>query len=239
MSIITNTNTTVTTTTTSSSSNNNNQAQRKQQRNVVKSEAQQQKNEKVTTTEVKLNMKEIAINFICSWLSTPLFLLNHNIWVTSETSTIQPSWYYLPLFMIIFDLIYYSKHRFVDHTMVVKKLLGKWNVFLKTKHYIHHKPCISFVQTFDGDAFGFFLVGVGMYLVSYIMLPIPFLAKVTFLLFITALNCFIHEGEALENVQWQIFVSPKDHSLHHTYHRCNYASIFKLWDQVFGTYKSE
>ena len=230
MSIITNTNNTVTTTTTSTSSSSK---QAQQQHKSVKSEDEQK--EKV---EVKLNMKEIAINFICSWLSTPLFLLDHNIW-SSSTYAIQPSWYYLPVFMIIFDLIYYSKHRFVDHTMFVKKMLGKYNFFLKTKHYIHHKPCISFVQTFDGDAFGFFLVGVGMYIVSYIMLPIPFLAKVTFLLFITALNCFIHEGEALENVQWPIFVSPKDHSLHHTYHRCNYASIFKLWDQVFGTYKSE
>ena len=83
----------------------------------------------------------------------------------------------------------------------------------------------------------FFMVGIGMYVVSSITLPIPAIAKLGFTLFFIVLNCIIHEGEKLGNIQYPIFVSPIEHELHHVHRNCNYAAVFKLWDQIFGTYR--
>ena len=201
----------------------------------------------VSKKAVQLDMNSIAINFICSFLSAPILLLDHNIWSWLSYGSIQASWKHLPLFMILFDLVYYTKHRFMDHSTIMEQLRRKngngiiklipSSLVPKSKHYMHHKPCISFVQTYDGDAFGFFMVGIGMYVVSSITLPIPATAKLGFTFFFIILNCIIHEGEKLGNIQYPIFVSPIEHELHHVHRNCNYAAVFKLWDQIFNTYR--
>ena len=222
--------------------------QKEQQQQPGKQQQKQQHTTSVSKKAVQLDMNSIAINFICSFLSIPILLLDHNIWTWLSDGSIQASWKYLLLFMIIFDLVYYTKHRFMDHSTIMEQLRRKNGNGLmnfipsslipyKSKHYMHHKPCISFVQTYDGDAFGFFMVGIGMYVVSSITLPIPATAKLIFTFFFIVLNCVIHEGEKLGNVQYPIFVSPIEHELHHVHRNCNYAAVFKLWDQIFNTYR--
>lgn len=131
-----------------------------------------------------------------------------------------PTLWNLPAYTLAYDFCYYVLHR-LHHRF--------WTPHFK----VHHKPLKNPFQAGEFDALEIFTIHSVIFGLKFLF-PLPISGFMAFFLLYTMQSFLIHTGWSLD---YPIFVSPSDHNAHHTYHHYNFATILKLYDQVFGTYR--
>ena len=152
----------------------------------------------------------VVINYLICLLTGPLM-------VSTQLRVTKERWSNFPLFVLLFDFAYYGAHRCFHGFKV---------------HWRHHKPLDNALQCLDFHSLEF-LSALLIIFASSRVFAIPVAACMLFLLFYFILQMLLHSGK---KYQWPILISPADHNIHHTKHRYNFGSIFKMTDRLFGTY---
>ena len=158
---------------------------------------------------VKFN-KKVIFNFFACVLIGPIFFIDFFHMGVNK-------WYSFPIFLILVDFLYYANHRFFHRFKI---------------HYVHHKPLKNPMQCLEFEIIEFIWTPLTFFLVGDIFQLSP-VEMIIFFTFYFSLQLILHSGK---DIQWPILISPADHNIHHSKHRYNFSSIFKISDQLFGTY---
>ena len=155
----------------------------------------------------------------------------HGVGVFNITSV--PTWVAVPISVMFLDLVSYGWHR-ANH---VVPFLWRW-------HQVHHSDLSFTVSTSLRFHPGELVLSLPLRLLAAVLVGVPVFAVVVFEIAFTLANAIEHGDinlpRSFENVARRIFVTPALHRWHHTavlpgQHR-NFATIFSLWDKLFGSY---
>lgn len=131
----------------------------------------------------------------------------------------------IPVYLLLWDLVFYLGHLLLHVPLVYRK-----------SHFRHHacRPPVAW-SGIAIDGIETFLSGIFPYLVPLFFLPFHIYT-------VYALNIMLMVWAELlhSSLNWSgnaIFITTKDHNLHHTYglKNSNFAAIFTIWDRIFGT----
>lgn len=131
----------------------------------------------------------------------------------------SPTMWNVPLYTFTYDMVYYFLHR-VHHQ------------YFPMHIKVHHKPLRNALQAMEFEPIELLSVHALLLFVRMI-LPIPPLGTFVFFTFLFVVSTVSHTGWDLD---YPIVISPADHKVHHNLHVYNYGSMFKIFDQAFGTY---
>lgn len=133
-------------------------------------------------------------------------------------------------FMVILDGVLYAMHRVQHQTRLL------W-----TGHRLHHSDDhvdVSTTVRLHAIDLVFKAVCIGLFFT--IIMPPPIVADRLFFVIPFVWLYYIHlDIEVGHGRLWWLLASPRYHYLHHekirSGHGCNFASIFPVWDLMFGT----
>lgn len=174
----------------------------------------------------------------------PLYLLNLFLLIVISAGSILligdffdsdfPKWYIL-IFQVLFvfiidDLWFYISHRYMHENKFL----------LKNIHSIHHRATTPFPLEYlyahpiewmigmIGTALGFGII--------FVFMPVNIFSLWLFGLIRNLHEIHIHSDLDIKSMNWIPFVSStKNHDLHHSKLKGNYASTFTFWDTIFNT----
>lgn len=143
------------------------------------------------------------------------------------------------IFELCFDFFHYWIHR-MSH-----------NKYLYINHKIHHihTSNISIFSTFQHHFIDYILSNVFPMYISSCICPLYEYQFFIFLVFKLIVEMTGHAGKIINSGSFiqcvwipqllGIELYASDHYIHHTKFKYNYAKRFKIWDQTFGTYKTD
>ena len=148
--------------------------------------------------------------------------------------TLPVSWWSLIAAFVVYDFIYYWKHRFM-HRM-------RW---LWANHVVHHSSnfynlSTALRQPWTGPINGLFIVGLPMVIAGWHPSVIAVVGGINLIY-----QFWIHT-EAIDKMpNWfeALWNTPSHHRVHHgrnpRYLDANYAGVWIIWDKMFGTFVPE
>jgi sterol desaturase/sphingolipid hydroxylase (fatty acid hydroxylase superfamily) len=169
-------------------------------------------------------------------LLSPLIVLPVTYWAAAQQLGWRPLWWDaapgLLLDLLLLDFLIYWWHR-ANHVVP----------FLWRFHEIHHRD--GFLDTTSALRFHFgeVLLSAGARAGAILILAIPFQSVLVFEALVLVAALFHHSNlripAPLEAFLARVVVTPSIHWVHHHAKRAdtdaNYATIFSLWDPLFGS----
>jgi sterol desaturase/sphingolipid hydroxylase (fatty acid hydroxylase superfamily) len=137
------------------------------------------------------------------------------------------AWWLLsvPLYVICWDLVFYATHLVLHMPLVYRK-----------SHFRHHacRPPVPW-SGIAIDPFETILSGILPYTVPLFFFPFHVYTVYALNILLMFWATIVHSS-----LDWSgnaIFMTTRDHNLHHTYglKNCNFAAVFTFWDRLFGT----
>jgi sterol desaturase/sphingolipid hydroxylase (fatty acid hydroxylase superfamily) len=131
----------------------------------------------------------------------------------------------LPLYVLCWDLVFYLTHLVLHFPYVYRK-----------SHFRHHacRPPVPW-SGIAVDPVETILSGMMPYLIPLFIFPFHVYTVYALNMVLMFWATVVHSS-----LNWSgspIFVTTRDHNLHHTYglKNCNFAAVFTFWDRLFGT----
>lgn len=131
----------------------------------------------------------------------------------------------LPLYVLCWDLVFYLTHLVLHMPYVYRK-----------SHFRHHscRPPVPW-SGIAIDPFETILSGILPYTVPLFVFPFHVYTVYALNILLMFWATIVHSS-----LPWSgnpIFLTTRDHNLHHTYglKNCNYAAVFTFWDRLFST----
>ncbi|MEO0465790.1 MAG: sterol desaturase family protein [Pseudomonadota bacterium] len=181
-------------------------------------------------TSIAMGLGNTVVNLVTGAASLWIMML---VW-PYRLIEIPVTWWSFALVFVLYDLVYYWKHRFA-HRM-------RW---FWMEHVTHHSSTHYNLSTASRQPwFGPFtgLIAVGWVLVLMGFHP-------AFIFFVGGLNLvyqyWIHTEVIDRMPGWfeAVMNTPSHHRVHHAtnprYLDRNYAGVFIVWDKMFGTFEAE
>jgi sterol desaturase/sphingolipid hydroxylase (fatty acid hydroxylase superfamily) len=181
----------------------------------------------------KITLKRKVINVLGNMSVAVLMIFGALIFLQEQLISKEPlAWYWVIVevlaALLIYDLMYYFFHRSMHHPKAMKHCHG-------VHHYIRNPTAFEsiYVHPLEGIG-GVFLMLLGVFIVG----PVSIESFLLTLFIYNSCNILVHA-----NIAWDYkFMGlanywAKRHDIHHGVHlNRNYASIFPIWDKLFGTY---
>ena len=153
--------------------------------------------------------------------------VNFPVWPIADAG-----WSFVVGFLLL-DLMRYGVHR-CRHAVP----------FLWRFHALHHSDPDVDVTTSVRQHPGDYLLGSAVFWVAVILLNIPATVGLTYGLAVFAIEAVQHGNvrlpEWVERWLQPVLVTVDMHRIHHSVSfaqaSCNYATVFSVWDRLFGTY---
>jgi sterol desaturase/sphingolipid hydroxylase (fatty acid hydroxylase superfamily) len=186
---------------------------------------------KVTRDIVKHDVK---LGFISLLFGSPVlqvFAVAHEKWGISRIypEIAEKGWLWwalsLPLYVLLWDATFYLTHLVLHHPFV-----------FRVSHFRHHKcrPPVPW-SGIAIDPVETILSGIMPYVVPLFILPFHVYTVYALNIMLMVWATLVHS--AYDWTQSPIFMTPKDHNLHHHFglKNANFAAVFTFWDRIFGT----
>ncbi len=149
-------------------------------------------------------------------------------------ATIPFTWWSAVACFVIYDLVYYWKHRFA-HQM-------RWFWMEHVTHHSsrHYNLTTALRQPWFGPFTGLILLGLPMVWMGFHPYLIGFVGGLNLLY-----QFWIHTEAIGQMPRWfeAVFNTPSHHRVHHAtnprYLDSNYAGVFIIWDKMFGSFVPE
>lgn len=180
---------------------------------------------RVVSFSVSSVLSVVMIGLFTHWASDFLFTeqtSGPSAWVWGVASAVGT--------VFLYDFLYYFFHRAMHHKRLIRYV-----------HAVHHKALSP--SAFESlyvhpaeTAGGIFLLLISLSAMSWIAPAHPMSFALTFA-FYSTMNIMIHCGIRFPSGPMKVFNAPAlSHFKHHLKNpRSNYASLFPIWDMVFGT----
>lgn len=162
-----------------------------------------------------------------------LFEVSLIVW-EYRLSTLAVNWWTIIAAFIVYDFLYYWKHRFMH------RIRWFW-----ANHVVHHSSnyynlTTALRQPWTGPISGLFIVSLPMVLFGWHPAVIAFVAGLNLVY-----QYWVHT-EAIDKMpRWfeAVWNTPSHHRVHHgrnpRYLDSNYAGVWIIWDKMFGTFVPE
>ncbi|MAP95444.1 MAG: C-5 sterol desaturase [Ponticaulis sp.] len=179
---------------------------------------------------IAMGLGNLGVNLLTGFVGVALFM-----WVWQFRLIELPlSWWSISLAFVLYDLIYYWKHRFAHRV--------RW---FWMEHITHHSSeeynlTTAVRQPWFGPFTGLILLGLPMVLFGFHPLLITFVAGLNLVY-----QYWIHTRAIDRMPAWfeAVMNTPSHHRVHHginpRYLDRNYAGVFIVWDKLFGTFTEE
>ena len=147
---------------------------------------------------------------------------------------IPVTWWSLILLFVLYDLIYYWKHRFAH------RIRWFWMEHVTHHSSRHYNLTTALRQPWFGPFTGYIWIGLPLVLIGFHPLYIFFAGGLNLLY-----QFWIHTETIGRMPGWfeAVMNTPSHHRVHHginpRYLDTNYAGVFIVWDKMFGTFVPE
>ncbi|MDF1680389.1 sterol desaturase family protein [Ponticaulis sp.] len=179
---------------------------------------------------IAMGLGNVAINALTSAIGLAVFMYFSQF----STFHLPPTWWTLALAFVLYDLVYYWKHRFA-HRM-------RW---FWMEHVTHHSSeeynlTTAVRQPWFGPLSGLTFLGIPLVLIGFDPLMVFFVAGLNLVY-----QYWIHTRVIDRMPAWfeAVMNTPSHHRVHHAtnpkYLDMNYAGVFIIWDKMFGTFIEE
>jgi len=181
-------------------------------------------------TSMTMGLGNVVVNTLSATVSLWALML---FW-PFRVMTVPVTWWSFALLFVLFDLLYYWKHRFY-HRMRIW-----W-----AEHVVHHSSThynltTALRQPWTGPFMGHIFLAVPLVWIGFHPAYIFFVGGVNLVY-----QFWIHT-EAIDKMpRWfeAVFNTPSHHRVHHAtnprYLDSNYAGVFITWDKMFGSFVPE
>ncbi|MEM1147317.1 MAG: sterol desaturase family protein [Pseudomonadota bacterium] len=148
--------------------------------------------------------------------------------------TMPETWWSFLLVFVLYDLVYYWKHRFAH------RIRWFWMEHVTHHSSRHYNLTTALRQPWFGPFSGLILVGWVLVLLGFHSAFIGIAAGINLVY-----QFWIHTETIEKCPRWfeTVFNTPSHHRVHHAinprYLDANYAGVFIIWDKLFGTFIPE
>lgn len=181
-------------------------------------------------TSLTMGAGNVIVNTLTGMLGVAMMLI---AW-PYRFFTLMESWWTVALCFVLYDFVYYWKHRFAHR--------ARWWWMEHVTHHSseHYNLTTALRQPWFGPFTGLIWFGLPLVLIGFHPYVVFFAASLNLLY-----QFWIHTEVVGKMPRWIEFVmnTPSHHRVHHAtnprYLDTNYAGVFIIWDRMFGTFVEE